>query len=227
MSLTYSSHLQVDLIESTSLVPYDFALNFMEKKVEDINNGCNPAIWFLQHPHLYTSGSSASNNDIIDLKKTPIYSSGRGGKTTYHGPGQSICYILMPLKSIYQEPDIRKYIQDLQISVINTLQYFGLKCHEREGMIGVWCNDITSNKPAKIAAIGVRVKKWITMHGIAININPDLSYFSRIIPCGIQDYGVTSCIDQGLELTIEEFNLVFYKEFLNTMNCSTGNKYEI
>jgi lipoyl(octanoyl) transferase len=227
MSWTYSSKLQLDLIKSNKPIPYDFAINFMDKKVEDISMGSNPAIWFLQHPNLYTYGSSANENDIIDLKKIPMYQSGRGGKITYHGPGQSICYIFLPLKRVYREPDIRRYINDLQATVIKTMLYFGLKCYEKDGMIGVWCNDITLNKPLKIAAIGVRVKKWITMHGIAININPDLKYFSRIIPCGIQDYGVTSCASQGLDLTIEEFNTVFYKKFLNTMNCSKGNEYEI
>lgn len=227
MSLISEGKRQVDIIWSKKLIPYDFALDFMDKKIEEVNLGKNGAIWFLQHPHIYTLGTSASSSEVLDVKEVPLYKSGRGGKTTYHGPGQSVIYLMLPLKMLYNQPDIHRYINDLQKAVISALACFGLECYLRDDMVGVWCRDVNSQDQLKIAAVGVRVRKWVTMHGIAVNIDPDISYFSRIIPCGIKDYGVTSCKEQGSMVTMDQFNIVLLREFMNIMNCIQGDEYEV
>jgi len=220
--------MQIDVITSQQLISYPVALEFMEQKVKEIDAGGAGAIWLLQHPSLYTGGSSATKDEVLDLKGLPLYSTGRGGKTTYHGPGQSILYAMIPLKQLYDHPDLHKYISDLQLCIINTLNHYGIDSYTRKERIGVWCDDKKDQKTElKIAAIGVRVRKWITMHGIAINVNPDLEYFSRIIPCGIKDYGVTSCEAQGVAIKIEDLQRTLISEFLKIMKCKPGRTYEI
>lgn len=220
--------LIVDVITSSRIVPYPEAVQFMEQKVAEIDAGGKAAIWVLQHSPVYTGGSSYLESDLLDLRGVPFYKTGRGGKVTYHGPGQSVLYAMLPLKKLYAAPDLHQYINDLQDCVINSLKHYNIIGCLKQGRIGVWCNEQGDNgREAKIAAIGVRVRKWITMHGLAVNINPDLSCFSRIIPCGLKNYGVTSCEAQGVLVMVKDFEDTLIAEFMKTMGCKEGNRYEI
>ena len=202
--------------KSNNLVPYDEAISFMENYVESmINDDEEPLIWLLEHPPLYTAGRSASESDLVAPDKLPVYESKRGGQYTYHGPGQRIVYLmlrLIDLKFSNGKPDIRKYVCNLEQVIINSLDHFGINGGRRDGRIGIWV-DMADGSEAKIAALGVHVRKWITSHGIAININPDLNNFSGIVPCGIKQHGVTSMKDLGVDITFDEFDEVFKGEF--------------
>jgi len=175
---------------NTNPVPYDEALAFMDTRVAAINEeAASECIWLLEHPPLYTAGTSAKDQDLLD-HKFPVHKTGRGGEHTYHGPGQRIGYVMLNLKKRQKAPDIKKYVYDLEQWIIGTLANFNITGERREGRIGIWVNTPAGEK--KIAALGVRIRHWITLHGISINVNPDLSHFSGIVPCGISDYGVTS-----------------------------------
>lgn len=188
-------------------IEYEDAVAVMESTVADIRAGTSPEqIWLLQHPPLYTAGTSAKAQDLID-PKFPVFETGRGGEYTYHGPGQMVGYVMLDLKKRQKEPDIKQYVRDLEQWIIDTLAEFGIKGERREGRVGIWVvkPDANGNKSeAKIAAIGVRVRHWVTYHGISINLNPNLSDFSGIVPCGINEHGVTSFEDLGVEATMEE-----------------------
>jgi len=189
------------------LVPYDEALKEMERIVDCIISGeSNHTIWFLEHPDIYTSGSSAKPESLLDSKKFPVYHTGRGGDYTYHGPGQRIVYFMLDLKKIFAPnlPDLKQYIYKLEQVIIETLQDLGIESDRRDGRIGVWVETISGEK--KIAAIGVRVRKWVSYHGIAINIKPNLDNFRGIIPCGISEYGVTSLQELGKDVEFEDFD---------------------
>lgn len=159
--------------------------------------------WFLEHPPLYTAGTSAKDDDLLVSDRFPVFKTGRGGQYTYHGPGQRIAYMILDLR--YRGQDLRHYIWHLEEWIIQTLRCFDIKGERRDGRVGIWV--FTSNgKEAKIAAIGVRVRRWITFHGIAINLDPDLSHFSSIVPCGLQNFGVTSIADLGREATMHDLD---------------------
>lgn len=166
-------------------------------------------IWLLEHPPLYTRGQRSSAQEILGESSLPIFETGRGGKLTYHGPGQRVCYVMCNLNK--RGRDLRAYVKALEDWGILTLKHFGVKATRDEAGVGLWVN--TPQGISKIAAIGVRVSKWITSHGIAFNVNPDLSHFSKIIPCGIQGRGVTSLKDLGLHVTLEEFDAALKKSF--------------
>ncbi len=200
------------------MVPYEQAIVFMEEYVKDVIDGSkDELLWLLEHPSIYTAGTSAKPHDLLNKDAFPVYYSGRGGQFTYHGPGQRVAYVILNLKKRKQE-DIRQYVYNLEQWVINTLERFSIKGERRSGRIGIWVNG--KNGEAKIAAIGVRVTKWVTYHGIAINLNPDLSHFAGIVPCGVSEYGVTSIVEEICRkdivfhvldtVLIEEFNKVFY-----------------
>jgi lipoyl(octanoyl) transferase len=175
------------------LVPYESSLEYMEDMVNKvIIEKEQGLVWVLEHDHVYTGGSSAQDTSLLDSKRFPIYKVGRGGDYTYHGPGQIVVYLILNLKKIFapQEPDLKKYVYYLEEVIIQTLAEFDIIATRKKSMIGVWVN--IDSKDKKIAAIGVRVKKWVSYHGLAINFNPDLANFSGIIPCGIREYGVTS-----------------------------------
>jgi lipoyl(octanoyl) transferase len=171
-------------------VPYDQALESMKAHVDKMIKGEAPeTIWLLEHPPVYTAGTSAQEQDLLDTERFDVYKVGRGGEYTYHGPGQRIAYIMLDLKKRKLQ-DLHAYIHLLEECIIQTLAHFNITGERRKGRIGIWvCDD---NNEDKIAAIGVRVRKWVTFHGVAINVNPDLSHFEGIVPCGIKEYGVTS-----------------------------------
>lgn len=188
---------------SDKSVEYPDALAFMDRRVAEIHAGeAEDMVWLLEHPPLYTAGTSAKEKDLLD-PRFPVFTSGRGGEYTYHGPGQRIAYVMMDLKARRSlgskgAPDIKKYVWSLEEWIIRTLAEFGVKGKRRCGRVGIWVV-MPDGSEKKIAAIGVRVRHWITLHGIAINIDPDLGHFSGIVPCGIADAGVTSLKDMGVE----------------------------
>jgi len=200
----------MEILISQSLVEYEEAIRFMEQRVADIRLHKNPEmLWLLEHPPLYTAGSSATLADLLDAGGLPVYQTGRGGQYTYHGPGQRIAYFMLDLKK--RGGDIRVFVKQLEQCVIETLHYFGIKGEIREGRVGVWVK--TGTTESKIAAIGIRVKSWVTYHGVAINIDPDLRYYNGIIPCGIKEYGVTSLAKLGVNSTMQAFDEQFMRCF--------------
>jgi len=180
--------MSIEIKKSQKPVKYEDAIEFMEKRLSEIDKkNSNDLIWILEHKELYTAGTSSSENDILD-KSIKIIKTNRGGKITYHGPGQLICYFVVDLKK--DKKDIRKFITILEKTIINTLKFYGIETFADKENIGIWYND--NNKIKKIAAIGVRVSKWIAYHGFSININNDLEKYDAIIPCGIRNRGITN-----------------------------------
>lgn len=201
------------------LVEYPEAISFMESRIAAIECGTLPElVWCVEHPPLYTAGSSAKSNDLLTPNRFPVYSPGRGGEYTYHGPGQRICYVMLNLKA-RQSQDIRAYVRNLEQWIINTLERFAIKGERREGRVGIWVQR-DQLREDKIAAIGIRVRKWITYHGIALNIETDLSHYEGIVPCGIQSHGVTSFHDLGHLVTMEEVDSMLKDEFDNIFGGS-------
>ncbi len=199
---------------SDQLVPYDLALQDMEKRVESIAQGTeSECIWLLEHPPIYTAGTSANPQDLIHPDRFPIHKTGRGGQYTYHGPGQRIAYVMLNLKK--RNPDIKAFIFKLEEWIINTLQDFNIKGERREGRVGVWVArpELGIEREDKIAAIGIRIRKWVTFHGIAINIDPELDHYKGIVPCGINTHGVTSLVDLGQLISMEEFDISLKRNF--------------
>ncbi|MFC3615118.1 lipoyl(octanoyl) transferase LipB [Lutimaribacter marinistellae] len=209
------------------LTDYDEALAFMEARVADISEGrADECIWLLEHPPLYTAGTSARVEDLRDPDRFPVHESRRGGQYTYHGPGQRVVYVMLDLNR--RGRDIRKFVQDLEAWVIATLAEFNLRGEIREGRVGVWVT--RPDKPAtpggtpaedKIAAIGIRLRKWVSFHGISINVDPDLEHFSGIVPCGISDHGVTSLVDLGLPVTMDDLDVALRRAFDATMQTQS------
>ncbi|MBL8676225.1 MAG: lipoyl(octanoyl) transferase LipB [Alphaproteobacteria bacterium] len=187
------------------LISYPEAMKWMENRVQDLQKGEVPSCaWFLEHPPLYTLGSRGKEGDIFSSAKFPIFKTGRGGQVTYHGPGQRVVYLMIDLKSHYE--DIRRYVHEVEGWIIDVLQHFGVKGERREGRVGIWVQK--KGRDSKIAALGVRVQKWVTSHGFALNINPDLKAYNDIIPCGLSQYGVTSLQDLGIEASMEEVDAI-------------------
>ena len=184
---------------SDALVPYEAAVAAMEARVAEIAAGRAPElIWLLEHPPLYTAGTSAHREDVLDAR-FPVFDSGRGGQMTYHGPGQRVAYVMIDLRR--RGPDVRRFVASLEEWIIRTLSAFNVRGERREDRVGVWVRrpDKGEGYEDKIAAIGIRVKQWVTLHGIALNVDPELSHFTGIVPCGVaeQRYGVTSLADLG------------------------------
>ena len=193
------------------LVSYPEAIETMEARVEAIHrDAAAELIWLLEHPPLITSGTSANAADLIYPDRFPVYAAGRGGQYTYHGPGQRVGYVMLDLRKRGQ--DLRRYIHNLEDWIIKTLDRFGIKGERRDGRVGIWVVR-DGGREDKIAAIGVRVRRWITYHGIAINLAPDLEHFSSIIPCGISAHGVTSVRELGHEVTMAELDGVLQETF--------------
>lgn len=190
-------------------VPYDRALAFMEAKVGLIHEKSeSDMVWLLEHPPVYTAGTSADPKDLLN-PRFPVYNAGRGGQYTYHGPGQRIAYVMQDLQRRSPgNPDLRAYINDLEEWIIQTLSGFDVKGERRSDRVGIWVDMKPYGKPkgteAKIAAIGVRVRKWVAFHGVSLNVNPDLSHFNGIVPCGISQHGVTSLADLGLKIPMQD-----------------------
>lgn len=209
----------VDWIRSDELVPYDQAVAWMEDRAGAIARGeADEAIWLLEHPPLYTAGTSAKPADLTDPDRFPVYESKRGGQYTYHGPGQRVAYVLLDVAA--RGHDVRAFVQQMEDWVIATLAEFNLKGEKREGRVGVWV--ARPDKPPlpdgtpredKIAALGVRLTKWVSYHGLSINVEPDLSHFGGIVPCGITGHGVTSLVDLGLPVTMADVDVALEKTF--------------
>lgn len=200
----------VEWLVSNQLVDYNHAVKFMEEKIEQIQSGlADELVWLLEHPSLYTAGISAIDDDVVE-KLFPIYKTGRGGKHTYHGPGQRVIYLMLNLKK-RNKCDIKLYIRNLSKWIINVLKHFNIFGEFKEDRIGVWVNNNGAEK--KIAAFGIRLRKWITYHGVALNVSLDLSHYKGIIPCGLQDYGVTSMEELGVKASPSELNDVLKQEF--------------
>lgn len=198
---------------SSDLIDYEEALKVMEERVEAIHKGeAGELVWLLEHPPLYTSGTSANVSDLVDPERFPVYDAGRGGQYTYHGPGQRVAYFMLDLNK--RGKDLRKFVSNLEELIIDTLAHFQIKGERRSDRVGVWV-DHGMGREEKIAAIGIRIRKWVTFHGIAINVEPDLSHFSGIIPCGIADHGVTSITALGVSATMEEVDAQILKSFEN------------
>ncbi|MET0868783.1 MAG: lipoyl(octanoyl) transferase LipB [Pseudorhodoplanes sp.] len=199
----------------SGLTGYDAALSQMEARVVDIAAGRAPElIWLIEHPPLYTAGTSASPAEIID-DRFPVYRAGRGGQMTYHGPGQRVVYLMLDLKRRRQ--DVRAFVAALEEWIIRSLAHFSVRGERREERIGVWVRrpDKGVDYEDKIGAIGIRLKSWVSLHGIAINVEPDLSHFGGIVPCGVREqrYGVTSLVDLGLPATMADLDAALKAEF--------------
>lgn len=180
---------------SPGLIDYPHALATMEARAEAIHHGtADELIWLLEHPPLYTAGTSAQAEDLLD-QRFPVYDAGRGGQYTYHGPGQRVVYLMLDLKR--RGRDVRAYVTQLEEWIIQSLARLGVTGERRAGRVGIWVAR-GGMREDKIAAIGVRIRRWVTLHGIAINVAPDLTHFTGIVPCGIQDHGVTSLADLGI-----------------------------
>ena len=184
-------------------VPYRTALWLMQTRNEAIGQGtARELVWLLEHPPVYTAGTSAEGSELLD-PRFEVVEAGRGGRYTYHGPGQRIGYVLLDLKA--RGRDVRCFVHSLEGWVIAALGDVGVECWRAEGRIGIWTRDI-DGREAKIGAIGVRVRRWITMHGFSVNIDPDLSHFAGIVPCGIDQFGVTSLAKLGLDIPARQFD---------------------
>jgi lipoyl(octanoyl) transferase len=193
----------IDWEVSDGLVAYPDAVTRMETLQTAIReDGAREMIWLLEHPPLYTGGTSADPAELLS-EQFPVYNTGRGGRYTYHGPGQRVGYVMFDLAK--RGKDVRCYVHALEGWVINALARFDVQARRAEGRIGIWC-DTNDGQEAKIGAIGVRIRRWVTMHGFAVNIAPDLSHFGGIVPCGIAEYPVTSLADLGIDATLHDFD---------------------
>jgi lipoyl(octanoyl) transferase len=200
---------------SDSRIPYPEAVAAMEARAEAIAAGEAPElVWLLEHPPLYTSGTSGKAADLLDAR-FPLFATGRGGQLTYHGPGQRVAYAMLDLKR--RRPDVRAYVASLEEWIIRTLAAFNVRGERREDRVGVWVKrpDKGEGFEDKIAAIGVRLKRWVSFHGIALNVEPDLSHFSAIVPCGVVDprFGVTSLVDLGHPVTMMDVDIALRQAF--------------
>jgi len=204
---------------TSGLTPYPDALAFMEDRVAAIHAGDAPElIWLVEHPPLYTAGTSAKRADLIDPDRFDVFEARRGGEYTYHGPGQRVAYVMLNVAA--RGRDVRKFVQDLEAWIIATLDSFNVKGDRRAGRVGVWVE--RPDKPLmpdgsvaedKIAALGIRLRKWISFHGLSINVEPDLGHFDGIVPCGISQHGVTSLVDLGLPVTMDDVDVALRATF--------------
>ena len=203
----------VEWIHHDGLLDYVEAVAFMEDRASAIRAGtADEAIWLVEHPPLYTAGTSANESDLKDAQRFPVHTSKRGGQYTYHGPGQRVAYVMLDVAARGQ--DVRRFVHDMEGWIIATLAEFNVTGERREGRVGVWV--VRPQKPPlpdgtpredKIAALGIRIRKWVSFHGLSINVEPDLSHFEGIVPCGIADHGVTSLVDLGLPVTLADVDV--------------------
>lgn len=191
-------------------MPYPEAVAAMEARAAAIAEGAaDEQIWLLEHPPVYTAGTSARDEDLLEAR-FPVFRTGRGGQYTYHGPGQRIGYVMLDLKR--RTPDVRAFVFDLEQWLIETLASFNVKGERREGRVGIWVAR-GNGREDKIAALGVRIRRWVTFHGVALNVEPDLSHFSGIVPCGVSQHGVTSLADLGLPVTMADADAALQQAF--------------
>ena len=200
------------------LMPYPEALARMDREVEAIAHGQAPErIWLIEHPPLYTAGTSAKAADLVAPDRLPVFKTGRGGQYTYHGPGQRVAYVMLDLKR--RGGDVRAFVTALEQWIIDTLDQFGVRGERREDRVGVWVR--RGAREDKIAAIGIRVRHWVTFHGISINVDPDLTHFDGIVPCGVRDHGVTSLVDLGLPVAMADVDVALRRCFEGVFGPAT------
>ena len=216
-------------ITSDASVPYADALSEMEARAAGIAAGtADEAIWLLEHPPLYTAGTSAKPGDLTDPDRFPVHHVGRGGQYTYHGPGQRVAYVMLNVGE--RGHDVRAFVASLEAWVIAALGEFGVRGEVRPGRVGVWVERPEkpplpdgSMREDKIAAIGIRLRKWVSFHGISINVEPDLSHYDGIVPCGIADHGVTSLVDLGLPVTMGDVDDALKRTFSSAFQDNDGS----
>lgn len=209
----------VEWITGSGLTDYNDAVTFMEARADAIARGeAGEAVWLVEHPPLYTAGTSAKDTDLTDPGRFPVYRTNRGGQFTYHGPGQRVVYVMLDVRA--RGRDVRRFVTALESWVIAALAEFGIRGEIRDGRVGVWVArpdrpPLPDGSPAedKIAAIGIRLRRWVSFHGISINVEPDLSHFTGIIPCGINNHGVTSLVDLGLPVGMAELDAALRTTF--------------
>lgn len=209
----------VEWITTPGLTPYPDALEFMEARANGIAAGTDTeCVWLVEHPPLYTAGTSAKREDLVDPERFEVFEARRGGEYTYHGPGQRVVYVMLDLGA--RGRDVRAFVEQLERWVITTLDQFNITGHIRPGRVGVWVE--RPDKPRlpdgrlsedKIAALGIRLRKWVSFHGLSINVEPELEHFSGIVPCGISDYGVTSLVDLGYPVTMADLDVALRDSF--------------
>ncbi len=210
---------------SAGLTPYQDALDWMEARVAAIHAGeAGECVWLLEHPALYTAGTSARAEDLVDPDRLPVHRAGRGGEYTYHGPGQRVAYVMLDLNR--RGRDVRRFVAALEDWVIATRAEFQVRAERRPGRVGVWVDRPAKpprpdGSPAedKIAAIGVRLRRWVSFHGVSINVDPDLNHYAGIVPCGIAEHGVTSLVDLGLPVTMADVDLALRGRFDGTLGA--------
>lgn len=209
----------VEWVLADGLTPYETAVAEMEARAEAIRAGiASERVWLVQHPPLYTAGTSAQDSDLLDSGRFPVHRTGRGGQFTYHGPGQRVAYVMLDLKN--RGADIRNYVCELERWLIHTLSAFNITGERRDGRVGVWVRRPGGLGEDKVAALGVRVRRWVTFHGVALNVDPDLSHYTGIVPCGVTQHGVTSMHALGQLASMDEvdaqlrasFEAVFKRE---------------
>ena len=201
-------------------VDYPAALAFMAARVDAIRAGRAPeCVWLLEHPPIYTAGSSADPRDLLQPDRFPVYQTGRGGQYTYHGPGQRVAYVMVDLNR--RGRDVRRFVADLEGWLIDTLAHFNVKGERRPGRVGIWVAR-GGGREDKIAAIGVRLRRWVSLHGVSLNVDPDLDHFAGIVPCGIAGHGVTSLADLGIPATIADADIALRQAFTDRFGDPGG-----
>jgi len=204
---------------SDATVPYDEALAFMERRAAAIREGsARECVWLLEHPPLFTAGTSADPAELLNPQDFPVFEAGRGGRYTYHGPGQRVGYVMLDLEK--RGKDIRCFVHSLENWMIDALADLGVSAHLAEGRIGIWVGEGAEEK--KIGALGVRVKRWVTLHGFALNVAPDLSHFAGIVPCGIAEFGVTSLAELGKQIPLTGVDAALKGRFPSFLNALRG-----
>ncbi len=216
----------VEWVVASGYVPYELAVAEMEARVAAIAAGdAAERVWLLEHPPLYTAGVSARDEDLIDAGRFPVHRTGRGGQFTYHGPGQRVAYVMLDLNQ--RGKDVRGFVRGLEAWLIGALDRFGVEADVRDGRVGVWVERKGPGwaREDKIAAIGVKVRKWVSFHGISLNVEPDLDHFGGIVPCGIQEHGVTSLLDLGVLASMDEADAALKASFERVFG-PVGNSFQ-
>ena len=206
-------------------VPYEVSVETMEQRAEAIRAGsARELVWLLEHPPIYTRGTSASDKELLRKPKFPVFNTGRGGRYTYHGPGQRVIYVMLDLR--HHGSDVRFYVQRLEQLLIDSLADCGVNAERRSGRIGIWVSR-DNGCEEKIGAIGVRIRRWVSFHGASLNVDPNLSDYNDIIPCGVSNYGVTSICDLGLAVEMSDVDSILRKNFENIFGATVDTNEPI